>query len=103
MSPAVLEMEASTMVITWPKELLNRIQDIARRRSIEAEELVVETVDRHLQTPGAEASSARQELREALSRIGQPVDMMSLLREVRQEAYDVVQAHEDWELHLGGW
>jgi len=29
--------------------------------------------------------------------------MMSLLRESRQETYDVVQAHEDWELHLSEW
>lgn len=100
MSQVVLEMEAFTMVITWPRGLLNRIQDMARRRGIEAEELVVETVDRYLQTPAAEASSARQELREALYRAGQPADMMSLLREARQETHDVVQAHEDWELHL---
>ncbi len=36
------------MVIAWPKGLLRRIQDMARRQGIEVEELVVETVDRYL-------------------------------------------------------
>jgi len=98
MSQAVLE--TPTMVITWPRDLLRQIESMAQRRGIKAEELVVETMDRYLQTSAAEASPARQELREVLYRAGQPVDMMSLLCESRQETYNVIEAHEDWELHL---
>lgn len=100
MSQGVLETNASMMVITWPEDLLERIKNMAQRRGIKAEELVVETMHRHLQTLTTEASPARQELREALHRVGQPVDMMSLLSESRREAYNVIEAHGDWELHL---
>ncbi|MDH7484975.1 MAG: CopG family transcriptional regulator [Anaerolineae bacterium] len=95
MSQAVLEMEAPTMVITWPRDLLRQIESMARRRGVEADALVVEAVEQYLKQP-EEVSKARTKLRELLKHMDTSEDMLETLREVRQKASETIEAHQDW-------
>ena len=95
MSQAVLEREVPTMVITWPEDLLRRIQGMARRRGVEADTLVVEAVEQYLKQPEG-VSETRKKLRELSKRMDTSRDMLETLREVRRKASETIKAHQDW-------
>lgn len=83
--------------ITLPEALTKQVEIAAHQKGLEADELVIEAVERYLaQEPLPATVETRQRLWQLLKHKEETGDFMTAVHKAKAQAYELIEANEDW-------